>query len=82
MVDSIGYLGYAIIIVVRTQMNDAQLLLPFFQWTSLLAAGSSVVCSLAALIYFQKTLDADLSLADSVPLQMHANRLLGKPIAH
>ena len=67
MADSIGYLGYAIIIVVRTQMKDAQLLLPFFQWSLLVAAGTSVVCLLAALIYFQKVLSADQVSARATP---------------
>lgn len=68
MADSIGYLGYAMIIVARTQMNDSQRLLPFFQLTLLVAAGTSVVCLFAALIYFQKSLTADHSSADAVPL--------------
>jgi hypothetical protein len=55
MADSIGYLGYAVIIVARTQMKDTGHLLPFFQWTLLVAAGISVVCLLAALVYFQKS---------------------------
>ena len=67
MADSIGYLGYAIIIVVRTQMKDAQLLLPFFQWVLLVAAGTSVVCLLAALIYFQKVLSAEQLSARATP---------------
>jgi cyanate permease len=56
MADSTGYLGYAVVIVARTQMKDSQLLLPFFQWSLLIAAGTSVVCLLAALGYFHKRL--------------------------
>jgi len=76
MADSIGYLGYAIIIVVRTQMKDAQLLLPFFQWTLLVAAGTSVVCLLAALIYFQNVLAPEESSVNAAPFETSLEQAL------
>ena len=56
MADSIGYLGYAVIIVGRSQMDSNREMLNFFQWSLLIAAGTSVACLVAALIYFQRKL--------------------------
>lgn len=56
LADSIGYLGYAVIIVVRPQLAGAVSLLPFFRWTLVIAAGVSVCSLLAAMIYFHRVL--------------------------
>jgi Family of unknown function (DUF5690) len=56
MADSIGYLGYAVVIVAKTWMKKDLELLPYFQWILLLSAATSVLCLLAALIYFQRAL--------------------------
>jgi MFS family permease len=54
--DSIGYLGYAVMIVIRTQLNDPQSLLPFFRLTLFSTASLSIVCLIAAWIYFHRKL--------------------------
>ena len=56
LADSIGYLGYAAIIVFRSQLLDKVQLLPFFRWSLLWAAVVSVTCLVAAMLYFQKKL--------------------------
>lgn len=56
MADSIGYLGYAAIIVAKTWIKKDVQLLPYFQWTLLITAFLSIVSLLAALMYFQRTL--------------------------
>ena len=56
MADSIGYLGYAVIIVARTQLQNTRQILTFFQWSLFVAAIVSIVCLIAALVYFQRTL--------------------------
>lgn len=58
LADSIGYLGYAVVIVARTRMKDSYHLLPFFQWTLFIAAGISVACLVGVMIYFQRKLAA------------------------
>jgi hypothetical protein len=54
--DSIGYLGYAIIIVVRTQLDEPDSLLPFFRWTLIAAATLSILCLIFAWMYFHRKL--------------------------
>lgn len=56
MADSIGYLGYAVVIVAKTWMKKDVELLPYFQWILLIAACSSILCLIAALLYFQRAL--------------------------
>lgn len=54
LADSIGYLGYAAIIVFRSRLTDSVHMLPFFRSTLLGAAIVSTACLIAAMIYFQK----------------------------
>ncbi len=61
MADSIGYLGYAVVIVAKTWMKKDVELLPYFQWTLLIAALLSVACLMAALLYFQRVLSVKAS---------------------
>jgi MFS family permease len=56
MADSIGYLGYAVVIVAKTRMKKDVELLPYFQWILLLSAFASILCLMAALLYFQRAL--------------------------
>ncbi|MBX3422046.1 MAG: hypothetical protein KF752_10885 [Pirellulaceae bacterium] len=53
LIDSIGYLGYAALIVWKTSAEPTREILPFFEWTMLWAATSSAFALLAALMYFQ-----------------------------
>lgn len=56
LADSIGYLGYAGVIVAKTQWAESAPMLPFFRWILLIGATLSVGCLLASLIYFQQKL--------------------------
>jgi len=68
MADSIGYLGYAVVIVAKTRMNKDIELLPYFQWILLIAASSSILCLVAALLYFQRALAGNPIVAASEEL--------------
>lgn len=52
LADSIGYLGYAGVMVVRTQGTQSEKILPFFLVALMMAAGLSLVCLIASLVYF------------------------------
>jgi Family of unknown function (DUF5690) len=56
MADSIGYLGYAVVIVAKTWMKKDVELLPYFQWILLITAAASILFLIAALLYFQRAL--------------------------
>jgi hypothetical protein len=56
MADSIGYLGYAVVIVAKTWLKKDVELLPYFQCILLVAAVLSILCLIAALLYFQRAL--------------------------
>ncbi len=53
LADSIGYLGYAILIVVRSQVSELKAMLPLFHWTLFSSATISVFCLGGAWIYFR-----------------------------
>jgi hypothetical protein len=69
MADSIGYLGYAVVIVAKTWIKKDVELLPYFQWILLIAAVSSTACLIAALLYFQHALSARSKVATSEMLK-------------
>ena len=69
MADSIGYLGYAVVIVAKTWIKKDVELLPYFQWILLFAAVSSIACLIAALVYFQHALSARSKVATSEMLK-------------
>lgn len=56
LADSLGYLGYAIIIISKTRWSTQVEMLPFFRWTLLIAAVTSIVSLVAAMIYFHRAL--------------------------
>ena len=68
MADSIGYLGYAVVIIAKTWIKKDVALLPYFQWILLIAAASSILCLLAALLYFQRALASKPSVETSEQL--------------
>ncbi len=73
MADSIGYLGYAIIIVGRTQLEQTPQMLPFFRWWLFIAALTSIVCLLSALVYFQRKLTQKNVVEVLAPQQPQTN---------
>jgi hypothetical protein len=56
LADSIGYLGYAILIILKTANMTADKVLPMFLQTSLILSGLSIVALFAALFYFERVL--------------------------
>ncbi len=63
--DSIGYLGYAVVIVAKTWMKKDVELLPYFQWILLISAALCILCLIAALLYFQRALASTPVVAKS-----------------
>ncbi len=56
LADSIGYLGYAVIIVTRSQIKYEIPLLLFFHWTLVTAAAIAIACLIGTWIYFSRKL--------------------------
>ena len=56
MSDAYGYLGYAIVLTVRSFSKNVGEVLPFFRWSLLIVAGTSIVALLAALVIFERLL--------------------------
>jgi hypothetical protein len=54
--DAAGYLGYAIVMVVRARDPSQATVLPFFVSALLVVAGGSVVALFAAILYFERKL--------------------------
>jgi hypothetical protein len=67
LADAIGYLGYAVVMLVRTSTETTGLVLPFFLGGLLIVAAVSIVALLAALVYFQRVLVPVLPLAPAEP---------------
>jgi len=65
LADSIGYLGYAVIITLKTAHMTTANVLPFFLQSSLVLAVLSIVSLLAAMIYFERVLPGEPELAVS-----------------
>jgi hypothetical protein len=61
LADSIGYLGYASVIVARTQVVEMKPLLPLFYMVLLVAAGCSVLGLLTASLYFRRRFELGVS---------------------
>jgi len=59
LADAVGYLGYAIVIVLKTTSVSPATVLPFFRWTSLSVAAVSIGALLAAVAYFEISLAGD-----------------------
>lgn len=51
--DAVGYLGYAVVILLKTWLGGSVTVLPFFLWALAIVAGLSIVALLAAMIYFE-----------------------------
>lgn len=56
LADAIGYLGYAVVMLVRTSTETTGLVLPFFLGGLLIVAGLSIVALLGAMFYFHRVL--------------------------
>jgi hypothetical protein len=54
--DAIGYLGYAVVIVLKTTSSSPASLLPFFLASLLVVAGLAIGALAAAILYFEKKL--------------------------
>ena len=60
LADAIGYLGYALVLVLRTGVQTPSVVLPFFRMTLLIGGGISIVALIAAVTYFKRTLADDM----------------------
>lgn len=56
LADAVGYLGYAVVMVVRNTHDDSAVVLPFFRGTLIIVAGSSIIALVAATFYFHRVL--------------------------
>lgn len=55
LADSIGYLGYSAVLVVRNRVGNPAQVLPSFRWVLLVGALVSMLALLAAAAYFQRS---------------------------
>ena len=53
LADSLGYLGYAIVILAKSTMRSSTPILPYFEWTLGVVAATSLVALAAATVYFE-----------------------------
>lgn len=60
LADSIGYLGYAIVMIFRSGSQRIESVLPFFQWTLIAGSALSIIALIAALLYFQRQLPPEI----------------------
>lgn len=63
LADAIGYLGYAVVMLMRTSVKETELVLPFFLGGLWVGAAGCIVALLAALAYFHRALAAEPALA-------------------
>lgn len=56
LADATGYLGYAVVMLLRSSVQTTTQVLPFFLGGLLIVAGVSVVALLASLVYFHRVL--------------------------
>jgi hypothetical protein len=56
LADSIGYLGYALVIMIRTSLQEPGTILPFFIGSLVVVAMISIAALLGAWLYFQRSL--------------------------
>lgn len=57
--DAVGYLGYAVIILLRNVIQPDGEILPFFRTAMLVVAACSILCLVGAQIYFERVLAAE-----------------------
>lgn len=65
--DAVGYLGYAVVILLKTALSDSIAVLPFFLWTLAIVAVLSIVALLAAMIYFERKLATERPETHAAP---------------
>jgi hypothetical protein len=65
LADSIGYLGYALVLVFGATMETSTSALPFFRWTLVIGAALSVVGLVLASIYFRSVLVRETDPTDT-----------------
>ncbi|HEV3342233.1 MAG TPA: DUF5690 family protein [Pirellulales bacterium] len=68
--DSVGYLGYALVIVAKTTSGSPANLLPFFLRTSLVVAGLAVGALVVAIFYFEKKLAGEAEICQICPQEI------------
>ena len=61
--DSVGYLGYAAVLVIRTNYDTLGAVLPFFEVLLIVVAGGSVLGLLLAQRYFRVSMTSPIPIA-------------------
>jgi len=61
LADALGYLGYAVVLVVRTTARPDLEVLPFFRTSLMVVAVTSIMALIMALTYFHRVLPSDES---------------------
>ena len=59
LADAIGYLGYAVVLLLRTKIESAAEVLPFFRSSLMVVAAISILALLTALRYFHNVLSRE-----------------------
>ncbi len=57
--DAIGYLGYTVVMVLRTRLESPEIVLPFFRTALLVASACSIVALIIAMSYFHRVLSSE-----------------------
>ena len=63
--DAVGYVGYAVLMLVKSRLDASSEILPLFRQILLIVAGTSVVALLLARVYFQRVLSPEVEAAGS-----------------
>ena len=75
LADSLGYLGFAVIITLKNAQMTSSTILPFFLNLSLVVSGGSIVALIAAQLYFERVLPTETQLVPADPQAPAAGEL-------
>jgi hypothetical protein len=72
--DAVGYLGYAVVIVLKTATSAPAAVLPFFLWALLAVAAMSIAALLIAIVCFERVLSRErqLEIPPACPVDSYA----------
>lgn len=59
LADTVGYLGYAVVLVMKSTNSTPVAILPFFRYSLIVVSTTSMLALVAALLYFQRSLATD-----------------------
>ena len=64
LADSIGYLGYALVLSTKSALKNQESILPSFTWMLYISSAISILALIFATRYFQNVLGENKSAAD------------------